>query len=105
MAWWPGARVCQRKSPLTPTRALQTVDGSTVVQTAGAEIHRIEMNLFERILSFLADPNIAFLLISLDRDRLERRAGELEVVYVRAGRFDAERDALSLGEEAPFRPF
>jgi membrane-bound serine protease (ClpP class) len=46
-------------------RRLQTVDGRTVVQTAGAEIHRIEMNLFERILSFLADPNIAFLLISL----------------------------------------
>jgi membrane-bound serine protease (ClpP class) len=46
-------------------RRLQAVDGAVVVHTAGAEIHTIEMNLFERILSFLADPNIAFLLISL----------------------------------------
>ena len=41
----------------------------------------------------------------LDRDRLEPRPGELEVVQIRAGRFDAERDALTLAEEAPFRPF
>jgi hypothetical protein len=41
----------------------------------------------------------------LDRDRLDRGAGELEVVQICAGRFDAERDALTLGEEAPFRPF
>ena len=40
-----------------------------------------------------------------DRDRLERRAGELEVVQVRARRRDPERDALTLGEEAAFRPF
>jgi membrane-bound serine protease (ClpP class) len=46
-------------------RRLQTSDGRLVVHTAGAEIHTIRMNLFERILSFLADPNIAFLLISL----------------------------------------
>jgi hypothetical protein len=42
---------------------------------------------------------------ALDRDRRQRGADELEVVQVRAGRFDAERDALALGEEAPFRPF
>jgi hypothetical protein len=40
-----------------------------------------------------------------DRDRLERRSGELEVVQVRARGRDPERDALPLGEEAPFRPF
>lgn len=42
---------------------------------------------------------------SLDRDRLERGAGELEVVQVRARRRDRERDALALGEERSFRPF
>ena len=41
----------------------------------------------------------------LDRDRLERGAGQLEVVAVRAGRADPDRDALALGKEAPFRPF
>jgi membrane-bound serine protease (ClpP class) len=54
-------------------RLLATLDGRTVaaaggevpVRTAGAAVRRVEMNLFERILSFLADPNIAFLLISL----------------------------------------
>ncbi len=46
-------------------RTLAAVEGDVPVRTSGAEIHRIEMNLFERILSFLADPNIAFLLISL----------------------------------------
>jgi hypothetical protein len=41
----------------------------------------------------------------LDRDRFERRACQLEVVAVRARRADPDRDALALGEEAPFRPF
>jgi hypothetical protein len=41
----------------------------------------------------------------LDRDRLDRGAGELEVVQVRARRRDPERDALALGEERSFRPF
>jgi len=41
----------------------------------------------------------------LDRDRLERGAGQLEVVAVRARGTDPDRDALALGEEAPFRPF
>jgi len=41
----------------------------------------------------------------LDRDTLDRRADELEVVQVRARWRDPERDALALGEEAPFRPF
>ncbi|MGH3045958.1 MAG: NfeD family protein [Gaiellaceae bacterium] len=46
-------------------RTLGAAEGEVPVRTTGTEIHRIEMNLFERILSFLADPNIAFLLISL----------------------------------------
>ena len=46
-------------------RTLSAAGGDVPVQTAGAAIHTIEMNLFERILSFLADPNVAFLLISL----------------------------------------
>ena len=41
----------------------------------------------------------------LDRDRRDRGPAELEVVQVRAGRFDAKRDALTLAEEAPFAPF
>ena len=46
-------------------RTLDSADGRKVVDTSGAEIESIEMSFFERILSFLADPNIAFLLISL----------------------------------------
>jgi hypothetical protein len=41
----------------------------------------------------------------LDRDRLDRRAAELEVVQVGAARLQTERDALTLGEQRPFRPF
>lgn len=40
----------------------------------------------------------------LDRDRLNRLACQLEVVAVRARGADPDRDALSLGEDAPFRP-
>ena len=41
----------------------------------------------------------------LDRDRLDRGADELVVVYVRARGRDPERDALTLSEERSFRPF
>ena len=41
----------------------------------------------------------------LDRDRLDRRACQLEVVAVRARRADPDRDALALGEQRSFRPF
>ena len=41
----------------------------------------------------------------LDRDALERVAGELEVVQVRARCRNPERDALTLAEERSFRPF
>ena len=46
-------------------RTLVAAGGPVTVHTAGAPVHEIRMNLFERLLSFLADPNIAFLLISL----------------------------------------
>ncbi|MEX2612122.1 MAG: nodulation protein NfeD [Gaiellaceae bacterium] len=46
-------------------RTLVAAGGDVPVNTSGAEIRTLEMSLFERILSFLADPNIAFLLISL----------------------------------------
>lgn len=44
---------------------LEAANGDVTVITDGAESRTIEMSLFERILAFLADPNIAFLLISL----------------------------------------
>lgn len=46
-------------------RLLTAASGDVRVRTAGAEVHTIEMNVFEQILSFLADPNIVFLFISL----------------------------------------
>ncbi|HUF01457.1 MAG TPA: nodulation protein NfeD [Gaiellaceae bacterium] len=46
-------------------RSLDAASGAERVHTAGAEVRTIEMNVFERVLAFLADPNIAFLLISL----------------------------------------
>jgi membrane-bound serine protease (ClpP class) len=46
-------------------RTLEAAAGAVPVDTSGAGVHTIEMNIFERFLSFLADPNIVFLLISL----------------------------------------
>jgi membrane-bound serine protease (ClpP class) len=46
-------------------RKLQAAGGARIVHTAAAPIRTVRMGLLERILSFLADPNIAFLLISL----------------------------------------
>ena len=46
-------------------RTLAAAGGDVRVRTAGGDVRTFEMNLFERILSFLADPNVAFLLISL----------------------------------------
>jgi membrane-bound serine protease (ClpP class) len=46
-------------------RTLEAANGSVTVDTGGADVHTIEMNVFERFLSFLADPNVVFLLISL----------------------------------------
>lgn len=46
-------------------RTLAAAGGDVRVHTAGAAVRTVEMNLFERVLAFLADPNVAFLLISL----------------------------------------
>ncbi len=47
-------------------RTVTRFDGSTVVvRTSGARIERMEMSLRQRILSALAHPNIAYLLLSL----------------------------------------
>jgi membrane-bound serine protease (ClpP class) len=46
-------------------RTLAAADGAVLVETDGADVRTIEMNIFELVLSFLADPNIVFLLISL----------------------------------------
>lgn len=46
-------------------RTLAAAGGDVPVQTAGAVVRTVDMNVFERLLSFLADPNVAFLLISL----------------------------------------
>lgn len=46
-------------------RTLAAAGGDVRVQTAGAVVRTIEMNVFERLLAFLADPNVAFLLVSL----------------------------------------
>jgi membrane-bound serine protease (ClpP class) len=47
-------------------RTVTRFDGSTVVlQTAGAELERLEMSLRQRVLSAIAHPQIAYLLLSL----------------------------------------
>jgi membrane-bound serine protease (ClpP class) len=46
-------------------RTLDAAAGSRTVRTDGAEVRTVEMGLLERVLSFLANPNVAFLLISL----------------------------------------
>ena len=46
-------------------RTLTASGGDVRVETAGAAVRTVEMGLIERVLSFLADPNVAFLLISL----------------------------------------
>jgi membrane-bound serine protease (ClpP class) len=46
-------------------RRLGTVGGSVVVHTGGARIETVHQTLFQRILRFLADPNLVFLLLTL----------------------------------------
>lgn len=46
-------------------RTAETAAGPVVVNTEGVRVRDINMSLLERFLSVIADPNIAFLLISL----------------------------------------
>ena len=46
-------------------RTVQLERGTVVLQTAGLEIRAIERTPVERFLGFLADPNVAFMLLSL----------------------------------------
>jgi membrane-bound serine protease (ClpP class) len=46
-------------------RRLEAAAGPVVVHTARAPVETLEQTLFERILRFLADPNLVFLLLSL----------------------------------------
>ncbi len=46
-------------------QALEGASGDVTVVTVGAPINEVGMNVFERILSFIANPNVAFLLLSL----------------------------------------
>lgn len=43
----------------------QTASGTVILSTQGASIREIDMNLLERFLSVLANPNIAFVLLSI----------------------------------------
>jgi membrane-bound serine protease (ClpP class) len=46
-------------------RVLQTSSGPETVHTTGAPIKRVNMSFWERLLGFLADPNLVFLLLNL----------------------------------------
>lgn len=46
-------------------KTLESGSGEVMVTTVGAPIHEVGMNGFERFLSFIANPNVAFLLLSL----------------------------------------
>ena len=44
---------------------IEVSDGVVTLRTTGTVIERVDMNIIERSLSFLANPNIAFLFISI----------------------------------------
>jgi membrane-bound serine protease (ClpP class) len=44
---------------------VRVADGPTVLATAGASVREIEMRPTRRLLSIIADPNVAFILLSL----------------------------------------
>ncbi len=46
-------------------RAIPTASGPRIVSTGDATIREVNQNFVERFLDFLADPNVAFLLLSL----------------------------------------
>lgn len=89
--------------------ALECFRFLTAADNVGGEAERFEQLAYFVVVVAAVEAEPLWLLRcrlgSLDRDRLERRACQLEVVAVRTGRADPDRDALALGEEAPFRPF
>ena len=46
-------------------RTVRIEDGSVLLQTKGLELRRIEQTLVERFLNIIAEPNIAFMLLSI----------------------------------------
>ncbi|MBI4261598.1 MAG: nodulation protein NfeD [Actinobacteria bacterium] len=46
-------------------RTVETTSGGVTLRTAGAPVEEFEMGLFRRILQWLADPNLAFMFLSL----------------------------------------
>ncbi|HUF83432.1 MAG TPA: NfeD family protein [Acidimicrobiia bacterium] len=46
-------------------RVVEVASGERVLRTADAVVERYDLGLFRRILQFLADPNLAFLLLSI----------------------------------------
>jgi membrane-bound serine protease (ClpP class) len=46
-------------------RVLQASSGSVTVHTAGAPVEQVNMSFWERVLGFLSDPNLVFLLLNL----------------------------------------
>ncbi len=50
---------------LADGRVVTTSKGSVTLVTQGVEVRKIDMNLRERFLNFLANPDIAFLLLSI----------------------------------------
>jgi hypothetical protein len=93
-----GADACFARQPFVAARADVRGEAELVGEFAhlGIVVAAVEAEMLRPLLARLRP---------LDRDRLDRRPGELEVVYVRARWRDPERDALTLGEERSFRPF
>ena len=46
-------------------RKVTTVGGERLLATAGVQVRRIEMNFRQRLLSLIADPNVAYMLLML----------------------------------------
>ncbi|MGC8796739.1 NfeD family protein [Thermodesulfovibrio sp.] len=44
---------------------VKTVRGEAILNTKSAKIHKIEMNFRERLLNFISDPNIAYILLMI----------------------------------------
>jgi len=44
---------------------VKTVRGEVILNTKSANINRIEMNFRERLLNFISDPNIAYILLMI----------------------------------------